>query len=148
MELLRDLKALGQIRVIIVLSVKAYERVDLAVQCRGRFDGQTDRFLVHARQAAGMTEVDLVDACIGYFSKGHRGPGEHLGLCLQLAVDLDSDDCLVIHAFTSTVLSASPLSSSIALPMLNIVTSSNGRQVMFTAIGRPSKKPLGSVMLG
>ena len=97
MELLGDLIALRQVGIVVVLTVKADQGVDLQVQGRAGFDGLADRFLVDAGQCARMGQIDDAVAGIGRFLEGIGCSGEHLGRCFELYVDLNADDDIVFH---------------------------------------------------
>ena len=93
---LGGLEVLRGVRVEVVLPGEAAGLGDLAVQRQADLDRGLDRGLVHHRQHAGHAEVHLVDVGVGLVAEDVRCGGEHLGLGVELHVDLEAQDGIVL----------------------------------------------------
>ena len=100
---LRGLEVLRQIGIIVVLSVEFAVLVDRAVECKTRFDGELDNALVKYGQDAGQPKANGADMRILLGAELRGAAAKNLRVRLELAVNLKTDDCFVIHAFTSPI---------------------------------------------
>src|ERR1039458_6630363 len=87
---LTDLKVFGHVGIEVVLTVKRRRR-DRAVQ--GGADGhrQLDGAHVEYRKRSGQSQADRTDVGVRRGAEGVRAAAEHLGVGLELGVDLESD---------------------------------------------------------
>src|SRR3990172_2043817 len=93
---LRDLVALHQVRVVVVLPVKLRLLWYLAVESKPRHDRKLHRALIDDRENARHAEGDRADRGIGRRVQGGHGAGaEHYAARQQLGVDLQAYDRLV-----------------------------------------------------
>jgi hypothetical protein len=92
---LADLKALGQVRVVVVLAVPLGEGGDLAVEGHGRPQRQLEGPAVHHRQHAGHADADRAGLRIGRGAEPRAAPAEQLAGREELDVDLQADDQVV-----------------------------------------------------
>ena len=93
---LRNLVALGQIGIEIILAREDRGLVDLAVQRRRGQHRKLHRLLVQHRQRAGQSQAYRTDIGVRRIAKAGRAAAEDLGLRQQLDVDFESDDRLVL----------------------------------------------------
>ena len=89
---LRDLVALRQVGIEIVLPVENRLVIDLRLQAEAGADRLAHAFLVDDGQHAGHGRVDQADIGVGRRAEGGRGAGEQLRLRRHLRVDLEADD--------------------------------------------------------
>ena len=92
---LRDLVALGQVGIEIVLAGEDRSRVDLAIQRRGRQHGELHRPPVQNRQRARQPQTHRADIRVRRIAKPGRAAAEDLGAGQKLDVDFQPDDRLV-----------------------------------------------------
>ncbi len=93
---LRDLVALRQVRVEIILPVEDRAQVDLRLQAQARADGLAHAFDVDHRQHARHRRVDEGDVRVGFGAELGGGAGEQLRLGRHLGVNLESDHHLPV----------------------------------------------------
>src|ERR1019366_5095440 len=93
---LRNLVALGQVGIEIVLAREDRRLVDLAVERRGGQPGKLNRPLVQHRQRARQTQTHRADIGVRRIAKLGRAAAEALGAGQQLDVDFQPDDRLVL----------------------------------------------------
>lgn len=94
------LEVLGCVRVEVLLPGKGAVLGDLAVQRQADQDRGLHGLLVHDRQHAGQAQAHLIDVGVGLVAKDVRGRGEHLGLGVQLNMDLEAEHRIVLfHGF-------------------------------------------------
>ncbi len=93
---LRDLVALGQVGIEVVLAMELGPRRDLAAQGLADHDPVVHRLGVHHREGSGQSEAARARVHVGGITEGELAPTEHLGPGLELNVDLESDDRLVL----------------------------------------------------
>ena len=89
---LRDLVALRQVGIKIVLAVENRTLVDLRLEAETGTHRLADTFLVDHRQHAGHGGIDERHVGIGRLAELGRGPGEELGLAQDLRMDFHADD--------------------------------------------------------
>ena len=95
---LRDLVALHQVGVGVVLAVELGELADVAVEGEAGADDVLDGLLVDDGEGAGHGEADRADAGVGVILLVVSGArAEHLALGEQLGVHLKADDGLPFH---------------------------------------------------
>ena len=92
---LRDLVALGQVRIEVVLAGEARVRADAAVQRQRAFDGQFHGLAAQHRQRAGQAQADRADIGVGRRAEAGGAAAEDLGGGGQLDVDFEADHRLV-----------------------------------------------------
>ncbi len=93
---LRDLVALRQIRVEVVLPVEHRAQVDLRLEAEAGAHRLGDAFGVDHRQHAGHRGIDQRDVVVRLGAELGGGAGEQLRLARHLGVDLHADDHLPI----------------------------------------------------
>ena len=89
---LRDLVALRQVRVEVVLPVEHRLVVDLGLQPEAGANGLAHAFFVDDRQHAGHGGIDQRHIGIGRGTEGGRGAGEQFRFRSHLGMDLHADD--------------------------------------------------------
>ena len=89
---LRDLIALRQIGIEIILAVEDRAQIDLRLEPEAGADRLLDAFLVDDRQHAGHGGVDERDVIVWRAAILRRGAGEELGVARHLRVDFHADD--------------------------------------------------------
>ncbi len=89
---LRDLIALWQVGVEIVLAVKGAVQVDLGLQAQTRAHGLFDAVFVDGGQHAGHGRVNESDVIVRLGPEFGRGGGKELGVRQNLRVHLHPDD--------------------------------------------------------
>jgi hypothetical protein len=94
---LRNLVALGKIRIKVVLAGKARVPVDHAPERQPSFDRELHGLLVKHRKGAGLAGAHRADAAVGRNLVIHGTGAEELGLRLQLYVCFKTDDDVKIH---------------------------------------------------
>ena len=112
---LRDLIALRQVGIEVVLAVEHRDEIDLRFQPQAGAHGLRDASLVDHRQHAGHGRIDEGDMAIGLAAEFGRGAGKQLRLGGDLRVHLQADHhlpapdqvgggafCVALHAFTSS----------------------------------------------
>ena len=100
---LRSLEVLRQIGIVVVLSVEFAVLVNRAVERKTRFDGKLDNALVEHGQDAGQPQANGADMRILLGAELRGAAAENLRVRLELAVNLKTDDCFVIHAFVPPI---------------------------------------------
>ena len=97
--ILRDLIALGQIGVKVVLASEDAGVVDLALQGECHAQCKLNGALVDDRQHARHTRANRADCHIWLGSGGidHRASAKHLGARRHLSVNFESNDGFVFH---------------------------------------------------
>ena len=93
---LRDLIALRQVGIEVVLAVEHRHEVDLGLQAEPGAHGLGDAGLVDHRQHAGHGRIDQRDVAVGRAAECRRGAREQLGLGGDLGVHLQADDDLPV----------------------------------------------------
>ena len=89
---LRDLVALRQVRIKIVLAVEGRAQVDLRLETEPGADRLRDAFLVDDRQHARHRRIDQRDVAVGRAAEFGRGAREQLCLGVDLGVHFEPDD--------------------------------------------------------
>ena len=92
---LRDLVALRQVGIEVVLAGEHRRLVHVALERQRRGQRQVDRLRVHHRQRAGQPEAHRADVGVGGGAELGAAAAEDLGRGAQLRVDLEADDGLV-----------------------------------------------------
>ncbi len=93
---LRDLIALGQVRIEIVLSGESRKFLNLTVKCYGRADRKLDRLPAQHRQSARQPETNRTYIGIRRRPKLHRAATKDLGLGPELNVYFEANHRLVL----------------------------------------------------
>lgn len=93
---LRDLVALRQVRIEIVLPVEDRAIVDLCLQAQAGAHGLLDAFLVDDRKHARHCGIDERNIGIRLRSELGRRTGEQLRIAQHLRMDLHADDDLPV----------------------------------------------------
>ena len=96
--ILRSLKVLWEIWIVVILAVKFTIAVDGAVRSKTCLDGIVHHLTIKDGQNAGQSEADRAYMCILICAESRRTAAENLGLCLELTVNLKTDDGFVFHA--------------------------------------------------
>jgi hypothetical protein len=78
---LRNLVALGQVRVEIVLARKHALAADFGVNAQAELDGHAHGFLVQHRQHAGHAKVDQAGLRVGFGAEGGAEPEKIFDWC-------------------------------------------------------------------
>ncbi len=89
---LRDLVALRQIRIEIVLAIEDRAVVDLRLQAKTGAHGLLDAFLVDDGQHAGHGGIDQRHIGVRRIAERRRCSGKQLGLACHLGMDFHADD--------------------------------------------------------
>ena len=89
---LRDLIALRQVGIEVVLAVEHGRQVDLGLEAQARADRLLDAELVDHRQHAGHGRIDQGDMAVGLAAELGGGAREQLGLGGDLGMHLQADD--------------------------------------------------------
>ena len=97
---LRDLIALRQVGIEVVLAVEHGDEIDLGVEPQARAHGLRHASLVDHRQHARHGRIDERDMGIGLAAELGGGGGEQLGLGGDLGVHLQADHHLPVAART------------------------------------------------
>jgi hypothetical protein len=113
---LRDLIALRQIRVEVLLAGKDAPLDDSAAGRKRRTHGKLHRPRVGDGQRARQPEAHRTHVCVRCRAERRRAPAEQLALSEQLRVDLETDDRFVLHLRLGVFLP--PLSRGGAQPPL------------------------------
>src|ERR1700685_1520994 len=92
---LRNLVALGQVRIEIILACKNRSLIDAAIQSHRRERGELDRFAVQYRQSSRHAQADGTDIGIWRSAKARGAGAENLRSGQKLDVNFESDDWLV-----------------------------------------------------
>ena len=95
---LRNLVALRQVRIEVVLPREDRPRLHRAAERERRAHRQLDRASVEHRQRAGQAEADRAHVRVRRRAERRRTPAEDLGGGQQLRVDLEADDGLVLDS--------------------------------------------------
>ncbi len=93
---LRDLIALRQVRIEIVLTVEDRASVDLGLEAEPRSDRLGDADVIDHRKHARHRGIDEGHLAVRLGAECGRGPGEQLRARRHLGVDLHADDDLPI----------------------------------------------------
>src|SRR6185503_11350746 len=96
---LRNLIALGQVWIKVILSGKNGNRVESAIQGQGGFRGHDSRFPAQNGQGTGKTKANRARVRVGRRPKCGRTRTEDFGLGQQLRMDFKTDDRFVGHKF-------------------------------------------------
>src|ERR1039457_3942127 len=96
--ILRDLVALRQIGVEIILAGESRDSAHLAAQREGALDGQFHGFAAEDGKGAGKSEADRTHVGVGRCAEAGGTAAEDLGGRGQLDVDFESDYRLVAGA--------------------------------------------------
>ena len=99
-SVLRDLIALRQVGIEVVLAREDRGGLDAAAECQRGGDGVVDGLAVEDRQRAGLTRAHGAHLRIGRGAERRAAAAEDLGLRAQLRVNLEPDDGLVRHGIT------------------------------------------------
>ena len=96
---LRDLIALGQIGIEIILTREDAGVLHLAFQRQSDTDGKFDGSLIHDRQRARHARTDGTNRTVGRRGSAvhNLAAAEHLRLRLEFSVDFESDNRFVFH---------------------------------------------------
>src|ERR1700730_17634749 len=103
--ILRDLVALRQIGIEIILAVEDRAQVDLGLKAQSRAHRLGHAFLVNDREHAGHRGVDERDIAVRLIAEPGRGAGEQLRIRYDLDLDLHPDHDLefagrALHEFS------------------------------------------------
>ena len=93
---LRDLVALGQVGIEVVLAGEDGALAHLAVDGQSGQRGELDGLGVEHRQGAGQAQADRADVGVGRRAEVIGAAAEGLGRGQQLDVNFESDDGLVL----------------------------------------------------
>ena len=97
---LRNLIALGQVGIEVILAGEDGALAHLAVDGQRGQRGELDGLLIQHRQRAGQSQADRADVGVGRRAEMIGATAEGLGRGEQLHVDLEADDGLVFgHDF-------------------------------------------------
>ena len=96
--ILRNLVALGQVGIEIILAGENRSFVDAAVQRHGRQRGELHCFAVQHRQRSRQTQADGTNIGVGRIAEMSGAGAEDLGRGQELDVHLQPDDRLVLGA--------------------------------------------------
>ena len=88
---LADLVRLGQVGIEVVLAVEDVARLHGAVERQGDARGVLDGAPVDHRQRAGVRQAHRAGVRVGLVALGDGAAAEHLGLRVELDVDLEAD---------------------------------------------------------
>ncbi len=94
---LRNLVALGQIGIEVILACKNRKGIDAAIERQGSLDGHDDRLAIQHRQSSGKTQANRTGIGIGRGSELGRAAAEDLGSGQQLGVNLEANDGFIGH---------------------------------------------------
>ncbi len=94
---LRDLVALGQVGVEVVLARERRLRVEAAAECEREAGGEVDRLAIEHRQAARIAGAHRAGERVGPGAEPIGATAEDLGLRLEMDVDLESHHRFVLH---------------------------------------------------
>ena len=89
---LRNLIALRQVGVEVVLAVEDAVEVDLGLDAKTRAHGLSHAFLIQHGQHARQRGIDQRNVVVGRLAESGRGPGEQLGFRQHLRMDFHADD--------------------------------------------------------
>src|SRR5690606_5672210 len=142
---LRDLVALGQVGIEVVLARENAGLVHLATERQRRARGQGDGPLVGHRQRARKPEADRADVRVRRGAEAGGAAAEHLGAGEELDVHLEPDDGLPGHQRTSRLASRA---ASSAPATASIGPSENIGPTSWAPMGRPSDRPTGRLRAG
>ena len=93
---LRDLVALGQVGIEVVLARENRARIHPAVQRQRGLDGQFHGLPAQHRQRAGQSQAYRADVGVGRRAETGGAAAEDLGARGELDVDFQADDRLVL----------------------------------------------------
>ena len=88
---LRDLIALGQVGIEVILPVEDGLPCDRAVQCQGRAQDELHRDPIRDRERSGEAQANRANSGVWLASEGDRASAEHLAFGQELGVDLHPD---------------------------------------------------------
>ena len=94
---LRDLIALWQVGIEVILPREDRQQVNAAVERERGTDGKIDDVLIEHRQRAGESEAHRADLHVRRRTKLGRAAAECLGTREQLDVHLEADDHLIVE---------------------------------------------------
>ncbi len=94
---LRNLVALRQVGIEVVLAREDRLGLDVAAERERRLDGEVHRLPVQHRQGAGQSEADRTDLRVRRRAEGGAAAAENLGAGLQLGVNFETDYCVKAH---------------------------------------------------
>ncbi len=92
---LRDLVALGKVRVKIIFAGEDGFRVHLALECKRGFDRELNRVLVEHRQCPRHPQTDGTNIAVGRRAKTSRASAEDFRAGRELNVHFEPDDGLI-----------------------------------------------------
>jgi hypothetical protein len=98
---LRDLIALRQIGIEVVLAREDRSRLHVATEREGSADGEVDRRAIQDRQRSRKAQAHRTDVRIRWSAETRGTAAENLRRCPQLCVNLQPDDGLVGHGHGS-----------------------------------------------
>src|SRR6185295_14900481 len=90
---LRDLIALGQVWIEVVLARKNRLVVDAKTKSQRRARAQFHRATIQHRQRARQTQADRASVFVGLVAKARRAATENFRLGAQLSMNLKADNC-------------------------------------------------------
>ena len=94
---LRDLVALGQVRVEVILASKDRRASDLSARGQAKLDGHSQHGFIQHRQNARQTQINRVGLRVRLGTKGGGRSGKNFALTGELGVDFQPDDCFPLH---------------------------------------------------
>ena len=109
---LRDLIALGQVRIEVVLAREDRRLVDPATERERGADREVDRGAIEDRQRARETETDRTDVRVGRSAERRAAAAEDLRGGQEVRVDLQPDDRLVRARHTRGPAARTPAATS------------------------------------
>src|ERR1019366_1161127 len=150
---LRDLVALRQVRVEVVLAVEQRALGDLAAERQPDHQPVVDRTLVDHRQGPRQAEADRAGVDVGLISERELATAEHLRARSQLDVDLQPDHRLVCHTAhppppRRAGLPSKPIACSSANATSSMRLSLNAGPASWKPTGSPSLHPEGMEIAG
>src|SRR5258705_12941949 len=141
---LRDLVALGEIGIEIILARKDALRMHRAAECERAADGETDGGAVGGGQCARQAETDGADLRVGRRTERRGAAAEHLGLRAELHVRLEPDDRFPTHQASSVA--GTTRSSAYAASIIS--SSRNACPISWPPSGSPFARPIGREIAG
>src|SRR4051794_8194795 len=125
---LRDLVALREVRIEVVLAVEDRAWRDLAAECQRDHQTEVHRLGVRDRQRAGVSQADRAGVDVRIVAERQLTAAEHLGARPELHMDLETDDRLVCvggRAHAATGMPSKPSDCSSAYEASRILFSEN-----------------------
>src|SRR6185503_10344554 len=145
---LRDLVALGEVRIEVVLAREDRLGLHVAAERQRRHDGVVDGLAIEDGQRARLSKTDRAHFRVGCGAERRAAAAEDLGRRAELGVNLEADDGFVGHTSGPAALTAGATSPSKVLKLsANICASFFACSSYFAASGqvlRASSTPSGT----